>query len=83
MKRKGQLGFVFVIAGLLMLVLGVIVFSLLSPVLGEFIEVGVNASNAQGDTATSFFISLYPIWIVFLLLATAVFIVSSGGGRFE
>jgi len=80
MNKRGQMGFIMVVAGLLLLLLSVIVFSLLSPITGEFIEMGRNSSEAHGDTATSFIISLFPVWIIILLLGSAAYIIARGGG---
>lgn len=80
MNNKGQLGFIMVVVGLLLLFLGVVVYSILTPVMAEFIEVGKNSSVEHDDEATNFFITLIPIWIILLLLASAVWIIASGGG---
>lgn len=80
MNKHGQIGFIMGLAGFLILIMAIITFALLSPILGSFIEMGRNSSEARGDSATSFIISLAPLWIVLLLVGIGIYLISSGGG---
>jgi len=82
-SKKGQVGLgpIFVAVAVLGLVLGFIIFVLLLPLIGSFIDMGVESSEEHSDPVTSFIIKSIPFWIVLIFFAMLVYFVASGGGR--
>lgn len=79
MNNNGQ-AFIFGAVALLVGLLIIIIYSLLSPVMKEFIDMGVNSSEEHDDSVTKFFISLIPAWILLLIVGYVLFMIFSGGG---
>jgi hypothetical protein len=73
------IGPIIVIVGILALILSVIVFALLSPILDEFIGMGVAASDDHDDPITGFLLKIIPLWIIFIFLGMLVYVIASGG----
>ena len=79
MLSKAQSGITpfLVLAGLLLLGLSFVAFSLMSEPLKEIID--TTAENTD-DGAVKFFIYLIPFFIVLMLAGYGVYIITSGGG---
>lgn len=82
-KAQATPGFIVVFILLVFLALSVIIYSLLSPVLGEFVDMGVDSSDDHDDGVTGFFIKITPFFIVLVFLGYAIFFIASRGGGYS
>jgi uncharacterized protein involved in cysteine biosynthesis len=79
LRSKGQAGITpfMVIAGLLLLGLSFVAFSLMSSPLKTVID---TTAASTDDGAVKFFIYIIPFFIVLMLAGYGVYIITSGGG---
>jgi hypothetical protein len=81
MNNKAQMpGFLVLFIVICFFVLSLFTFSLLSPVVKEFVDVGVASSDEHDQPVTSFLIKLFPFLIVILLFGMLVWAIATGGG---